>query len=130
MSKTELSRRDFLLRVTAAGALGLGAGSVLSACGGGESGAPAPPPESEGAAPAAQAAGGCTDVSGLTEQELNQRVNVYKYVDQTPDPEKPCSACALYVEAPEGAACGGCQLVKGPISPDGYCISFAPKQTL
>jgi hypothetical protein len=34
---------------------------------------------------------------------------------------KKCSACALF-KAP-----GACAVVKGKISPSGYCIAFAPK---
>jgi len=126
MANSNLSRRDFLLRIGAAGALGTGAVTLLSACGGGESGTtPAPPPEPEAAA----AGAGCTDLSGLTEQEVTMRTTTYKYVDQTPDPEKACHLCALFVPAAEGAACASCNLVKGPIDPNGTCISFAPKQT-
>lgn len=122
------SRRDFLKRVSAAGALGLGAGTVLTACGGGESAEPAaeaPAAEAPAAAPAAE---GCMDVSGLTEQEVAMR-NSLQYVDVTPDPEKNCLNCSLWLPQEEGAACGGCNLLKGPIAPNGYCISWAPAQT-
>jgi hypothetical protein len=128
MAKNHLSRRDFLLRLGAVGALGVGAGTLVSACGGGES-RTTPAPE---AAPdaAATAEVRCDDVSALTADELRMRNEAYKYVDVTPDPQKRCDNCALYVAAAAGAACGTCTLVKGPIAPGGHCLSWAPKQTM
>jgi hypothetical protein len=52
-----------------------------------------------------------------------------QYVEESPDPEKLCSNCQLYVAPEEGAACGGCQIIKGPIAPGGYCTSWAQKVT-
>ncbi|MBO6574598.1 MAG: high-potential iron-sulfur protein [Rhodothermales bacterium] len=124
MKRTSPSRRDFLKRFGAAGALSIGAGSVLAACGGGES---APQAEPEAAA-AESAPEGCMDTSGLTEQEIGMRDSL-QYVDTTPEEGKLCSNCSLWLPAPEGATCGGCNLLKGPIHPDGYCISWAPAQT-
>lgn len=127
-----LSRRDFLLRIGAVGALGVGAGTLASACGGGESGTTPAPEAAPNAAPDAAATAGvrCDDVSALTADELRMRNEVYKYVDVTPDPAKRCDNCALYVAAAEGNPCGACTLVKGPIAPGGHCISWAPKQTM
>jgi len=44
----------------------------------------------------------------------------YKYVAKSTKAQK-CSGCALF----KGPA--ACVLVKGKISPAGYCIAFAPK---
>ncbi len=45
----------------------------------------------------------------------------FKYI-VTPGPKgQKCIACALFVSP------AGCTLVKGYISPNGYCIAFAPK---
>jgi hypothetical protein len=130
MSTNDLSRRDFLLRFTAVGAVGVGSAAVLSACGGGGEGqaqAPAAAPSApETTAPAS--AGACGDLSGLTEQEVAMRPQL-QYVAETPDASKPCDTCALYITPAAGAACGGCNLIKGPIAPKGYCVSWAPKQT-
>lgn len=120
MEYTPNSRRDFLKRLGAAGVLGIGAGSVLSACGGGEAGDQAESSES-------QAMASCMDTSGLTEQEISMR-NSLEYVDQSPVADKNCANCSLYVQAEAGETCGGCSILKGPIHPDGYCISWAPAQ--
>ncbi len=119
------NRRQFLKRFSAAVAVGAGTSTLLSACGGGESAetaAPPPPPE-----PAAVAEAGCNDTSGLTEQEVAMR-NQLQYVDVTPIAEETCDNCSLWLAAEAGSSCGGCNLLKGPIAPAGYCISWAPAQ--
>jgi hypothetical protein len=45
----------------------------------------------------------------------------YKYVAVSKIKGKVCSGCALF-KAP-----AACQLVKGKISPKGYCIAYSPK---
>lgn len=125
MSTSNLGRREFLLRISAAGALTVGAGTVLSACGGGGEGSSA---DTAPAGDAASTEASCNDVSGLSEQEIAMR-NQLQYVDETPNPEQVCTNCALWVAPAEGASCGGCNLIKGPIAPNGYCISWAPQQT-
>lgn len=130
MSQKELSRRDFLLRTTALGAVALGSGAILSACGGGQEQAQAPA-ASEEAAPMAEpmaAEAACDDLSGLSDADLQMRQTL-QYVTKSTTPDKMCSGCQLFV-APEGdAPCGGCQIIKGPISPEGYCTSWAEKMT-
>ncbi len=125
MNIKDISRRDFIQRLSLFGAAGVGA-SMLAACGG-EKQAPADEP-----APAAEettAAEGftCTDTSGLTEQELTMRNETFMYVDTSTEEGKTCDNCALYVAAAEGQQCGTCTIIKGPIHPDGYCTSWAAK---
>ena len=43
-----------------------------------------------------------------------------------PSADKDCANCVQYVEAAPNT-CGGCKLVKGPINPKGYCLSWAAK---
>jgi hypothetical protein len=45
----------------------------------------------------------------------------YKYVSKPGPKGQKCGGCALF-KAP-----AGCQLVKGKISPNGYCIAYSPK---
>ena len=66
----------------------------------------------------------CMDTVGLTEQEIAVR-NTLKYVDQSPVEGKNCENCALYVAAADGAQCGTCLTIKGPIHPEGYCDIWA-----
>lgn len=62
---------------------------------------------------ATTAAASAADDSGGTKKQ-------YKYQDH-PGPKGKCSACALFKPP------ASCQVVKGKISPNGYCIAFSPK---
>lgn len=73
-----------------------------------------------------EAAPTCTDTTGMSEPDVATRTN-FAYVDATPDPTKPCSTCQQYTPAPSASACGGCKLVKGPISPSGTCKLWVAK---
>jgi len=140
----DVSRRDFLQRLSIVGAAGIGGSTLLSACGGGsdgESGGSAEGQTSGGGAEGqTSAAGGqatadldCDDLSALSDaqvQQRNQMAESLNYVAETPNPEQNCANCALY-EQPEAEettdnACGGCQLFPGPVYPNGYCTSWAP----
>jgi hypothetical protein len=69
----------------------------------------------------------CTDVTGLTPDEMAARMNTLAYTEKSTDPLKVCSKCQLFKPAAEG--CGACTVLKGPINPAGSCKSFAPKVT-
>lgn len=68
----------------------------------------------------------CQDVSALSDAEKASRAAL-QYVDNSPYPEKYCADCNFWQPAKEPGLCGGCQLVKGPVHPKGYCTAFAPK---
>ncbi len=121
MNRDDITRRNFLVRLSAVTGLSVGAGAFLAACGGGDSGSA---PEAEVAAAAEPVATGCTDVSGLTDAEVLLRTSL-QYVDETPDADKTCEGCALFVAPESGAGCGTCTLIKGPIAAAGYCTSWA-----
>lgn len=106
MRDSKVDRREFLKNAAMLGAVATGA-SLLAACGKG---------------------GGalvCTDVAGLSAADAATRTSL-QYVDASADPTKLCSGCMLYI-AGQPNACGGCQVVKGPIHPNGYCASWAKK---
>jgi hypothetical protein len=63
---------------------------------------------------ATTAAASAADDSGGTKAQ-------YKYVAKSTVKGKVCSGCALF-KAP-----AACQIVKGKISPGGYCIAYSPK---
>ena len=71
----------------------------------------------------------CTDVSGLTPDELKVRTETATYTEVAPDQAKRCEVCAQWVPGPSPEACGGCKVVKGPINPKGWCKLFVAKQT-
>ena len=125
MKNPEITRRNFLFKLTAASGATLGMAGILTGCGGGEE---APAGEAASEMAAAPAAEGCMDVSGLSTAEADMR-NTLGYVDVTADDAKNCANCALYTVAVGGASCGGCTLLKGPIAPNGYCMSWAMAQS-
>ncbi len=108
---SRLTRRGFMQRFSVLGAAGAGVG-FLAKCGG-------------EAAEEQTAVTGCNDTSGLTAAEIQMREGL-GYVDTSPMPEKVCTNCAFWEPAPPNELCGGCQLMAGPIHPDGYCNSWAP----
>lgn len=68
----------------------------------------------------------CTDESGLTPDQVNQRNNIAAYVDHSPKPAELCSNCIHY-EPAAPKQCGGCKVVAGPIHPDGWCKLWVAK---
>ncbi len=109
MQHSTSSRREFLTRL-GIGAVVVGAGAAMAACGKKEGG--------DG--------GACSDVSGLAEADKATRLN-NKYLEKSATAGKQCSGCALFQAPAAGAKCATCQVVKGPISPEGYCNLFAAK---
>lgn len=114
------SRREFLQKLTALGTAGVITPVVLSACGGGDG-------EETANAGGGNSGFSCTDTTGLTDAEIQQRESV-NYVDDSPNEDQLCSNCQLYTEPEPGAQCGGCQVVPGPIHPDGYCDLWVARQ--
>jgi hypothetical protein len=51
----------------------------------------------------------------------------FKYVDH-PSGSKKCSGCSLYIANKDAKKNGTCKVVAGSISPNGYCIAYAPKK--
>ena len=67
----------------------------------------------------------CADLSGLSESDLEARKK-FNYVDQSPDKNKECSNCNLYIPDKENTQCGTCILFKGPVMVTGACIYWTP----
>lgn len=105
-----MTRRDCLRLTVFAGAAAVGGAAALQGCGNDDKGSKK------------QAAGDCSDVSGLSQADLQTRKAV-KYVDETPEPDKTCGNCKLYTP-PQGGGCGSCTVVKGPIAKNGYCTAW------
>lgn len=107
----QISRKDFLKRVSVVGGALTVAAVAVQGCGGGGSGAKADP---------------CTDVSAIPAADQQMRTTL-QYVTATADPNKMCSNCQLYKAPEAGAACGGCSLFPGPVTAKGYCMSWVAK---
>lgn len=118
MAKIDVTRRALLSRIVVGSAVLIPAAALL-ACGGGSDGG-------EGGAGTAAKGASCDDISGLAPADVAMRKQL-QYVDVSADAAKSCDACQLYTVPAAGAACGGCQAVKGPISPKGTCVAWAKK---
>src|SRR5262245_40770021 len=68
----------------------------------------------------ANASSACADPAS---QSLRDSLH---YTAASPDPAKPCSACALYT-GQSSSACGQCQIMSGPVDEKGHCDSWAPR---
>lgn len=67
----------------------------------------------------------CSDVTGLSPDDVTAR-GTNTYTDTAPDASKKCSLCAQYQPAAANS-CGTCKVIKGPISPEGWCKLYVAK---
>lgn len=140
MKSEKITRKQFLADASKWSLTTVVAASWLGACSGpsGQSEqiteSTIPPPVEEGgnpteAEPLGDETEACDDLTGLTEVELQQREQL-QYVAQSPKEEQICANCRFWQPAEgEESICGGCQLIKGPIHPNGWCQTWAPQQT-
>ncbi|MBH23052.1 MAG: hypothetical protein CMH57_01065 [Myxococcales bacterium] len=127
MTQSKPSRREALQILAQLGVLAAGGGAMLSACKSESKPAADKKPADKPADKPAAKAGGCEDLSGLSDADKTTRTSM-KYVAQSTKAGQSCANCALY-KAPEGgAACGSCTVVKGPIDPKGWCQVWAAKK--
>ena len=125
-----IDRREFIQRAglwVLAGTAATGAGVLLGGCGEGQKQA-----EELGGKPkeiidaAARGVDPCDDLSALSSAEIEVREN-FEYAPRSEDPDEICANCEFWTEPRGASPCGGCTLMKGPINPKGYCISWAEK---
>jgi hypothetical protein len=101
--KNEITRKEFLKKLPLLGVAFTGGGLILHSCS--KSKTDEDP---------------CSDLSKLTEEEKQIRKG-YEYVAKSPFPNKLCSNCALWLAPETGKTCGGCDVMEGPINPNGHC---------
>ena len=120
---SSLSRRSFLSRFAAVGAVGLGGSTLLAACGGDDASTAG---ASDGAGVVEAAS--CEGYDALDAQALQPR-QALGYVDASPREGQHCGNCRFYRQPEAGSPCGGCQLFAGPVSPGGWCQSWTAQAT-
>ena len=109
----KISRKVFIKNILFSGTILFGGSTLLAAC------------STEQKKPASEnsnklSGDPCNDVSGLSDADLATRKQ-YSYTGQTPNQDKFCSNCLHWHPATGSGPCGTCELVKGPINPNGYC---------
>lgn len=57
----------------------------------------------------------------------NGSKEAFHYQDH-PNETKHCANCMQFIPPAAGQQSGTCQIVAGPISPNGWCMAFTPKQ--
>ena len=67
----------------------------------------------------------CADLSGLAKADLQAR-KALSYSAESPYDDQICDNCRFWIAPKEGAPCGGCVTLRGPIHPKGYCSYWAP----
>lgn len=67
----------------------------------------------------------CGAPDQLNDEQMSLRTSL-RYTESAPGPET-CSACAFF-KAQENGACGNCELLKGPVNPQGHCVSWSRKE--
>ena len=123
--RSSYSRRLFLRQVITLGAAGLIGPGLLTGCSSEntaeriETEAGQPDPTLSGAA----ASGKCEESVELSAADIAARQAV-NYVDEAPQADKTCANCRFFKQPTTGAACGGCEIVKGPIAAEGYCNAW------
>ncbi|HLT72125.1 MAG TPA: high-potential iron-sulfur protein [Cyclobacteriaceae bacterium] len=116
--KSICDRREFFRRYIIPGSF-LGIAATLTRCDSSS--------RSSGSGAKEQAPEPCEDLSGVSENDRQIREKA-AYVTVSPQHDKTCSNCHLYLPPSEGRACGGCMLFKGPVQPSGYCTYWVPSQ--
>jgi hypothetical protein len=123
--RSSYSRRLFLKQVVAIGAAGLIGPGLLTACNSEntaeriETKTGQPDPTLSEAA----ASGKCEESVELPTADIAAR-QAANYVDESPHADKNCANCRFFKQPAAGAACGGCEIVKGPIAAEGYCNAW------
>ncbi len=113
-----IDRKNFIKKISIGGVVLFGGSTLLSACGGKDNGQPGQAID--------KANSPCSDTSGLTDAEIATRTS-NEYMIASPYNDKFCGTCNLYVMPKGDNKCGSCLVVKGPISPQGYCRLWIKK---
>jgi len=119
------SRRTFLKQLVAISATGLVGATLLTACGkaeGGERSETDTGPTDQ-TSPGTTVLEKCQESADLPILDITARQAV-NYVDESPQPDKDCANCRFFKQPATGTVCGGCDIVRGAIAPEGYCNAW------
>jgi hypothetical protein len=116
---SRISRKDFVKNLFISGVMLLGGSTLMAACGGNQNKTQSPASNQSLNDP-------CSDVSNLSDSDLATRKQ-FNYMGRTPNKDKFCSNCLHWRGLTGNGPCGTCELVKGPINPNGYCDQWMQK---
>jgi high potential iron-sulfur protein len=73
------------------------------------------------------AVGACVNPDELSDSVQSMRDSL-EYKDTAPDAKQACSGCAFFkAEKKAGGACGHCEVMRGPVSATGHCVSWTKR---
>lgn len=72
------------------------------------------------------AAGACVDPDELSDSVQSMRDSL-EYTDVASDARRACAGCAYFQAEKANAPCGHCEVLHGPVSAKGHCVSWTKK---
>jgi uncharacterized paraquat-inducible protein A len=72
------------------------------------------------------AAGACVDPDELSDSVSAMRESL-EYTDAAADAMRSCSGCSFFKSAKPGESCGNCEVLGGPVSAKGHCVSWTKR---
>lgn len=118
MENKEYSRRKFINKCLSIGSMFIGGAMILNSCNSKKS--------DEEEKKQGKSDDPCDDLSNVSAGEIEKRQK-FGYVKKSPDQERFCTKCSLYIPPVSDKDCGGCLLFKGPVHPKGSCIQYVAK---
>lgn len=65
----------------------------------------------------------CVDPDELSDSVLSMRESL-DYTDTAANAKQACGGCAYFKAAKPSDACGHCEVLRGPVSGKGHCVSW------
>jgi High potential iron-sulfur protein len=75
---------------------------------------------------AVAARGACVDTEELSDSVASMRESL-EYTDTAADPKQACNGCSFFKSEKPGASCGNCEVLGGPVSNKGHCVSWTKR---
>jgi hypothetical protein len=72
------------------------------------------------------AAGACVNPDELSDSVQSMRDSL-EYKDAAPDPKQACAGCSFFKADKPGSSCGHCEVLRGPVSAKGHCVSWTKR---
>jgi uncharacterized paraquat-inducible protein A len=71
-------------------------------------------------------AAACVDADELSDSVQSMRESL-EYTDAAPDPKQVCNGCSFFKPPKANASCGPCEVLGGPVSATGHCVSWTKR---
>lgn len=71
----------------------------------------------------ASARGACVDPDELSDSIQNMRESL-EYTDAAAEADQSCKHCSFFKPAKSSDSCGPCEVLGGPVSATGHCVSW------